>query len=44
MALFAGRDYAGSAAALADAIRLGSGDRPFLEDSLRTATSSSPAK
>jgi Flp pilus assembly protein TadD len=44
MALFAGGDYAGSSAALADAKKRGSGDRPFLEDSLRTATSSSPAK
>jgi Flp pilus assembly protein TadD len=37
LALYAGRDYAGATAALADAKRLGSGGRPYLEDALRTA-------
>ncbi len=41
---FANHDYAGSSAALADAKRLGSGDRRFLEDLLRAATGSQPAK
>jgi Flp pilus assembly protein TadD len=37
LALYAGRDYAGATSALADAKRLGSGGRPYLEDALRTA-------
>jgi Flp pilus assembly protein TadD len=37
LALYAGRDYTGATAALADAKRLGSGGRPYLEDALRTA-------
>jgi Flp pilus assembly protein TadD len=37
LALYAARDYSGATAALADAKRLGSGGRPYLEDALRTA-------
>lgn len=37
LALYASHDFAGSAAALADAKRLGSGGRPFLEDALKLA-------
>jgi tetratricopeptide (TPR) repeat protein len=39
LALYARHDYAGSAVELAAAKRLGSGSRPFLEDSLRAAAS-----
>lgn len=37
LALYASRDYAGSKMALADAQRLGSGGRPYLEEALRMA-------
>jgi Tfp pilus assembly protein PilF len=44
LALYAKHDYAGSSSALADAKRLGSGERPFLQDALRAAAASPPAK
>jgi Flp pilus assembly protein TadD len=37
LVLYAAHDYGGSSAALAEAKRLGSGNRPFLEESLRGA-------
>jgi tetratricopeptide (TPR) repeat protein len=44
LALYAAHDYTGSSTAMADAKRLGSGDRPFLEDSLRAVAATHPAK
>jgi len=42
LTLYANHDYSGSATALADAERLGSGERPFLEDALRNAAARPP--
>jgi Flp pilus assembly protein TadD len=44
IALFATHDYKGAEAAMADAKKLGSGNRPFIEEAIRSATAAQPAQ